>query len=192
MKRWGVDTPDMTLRPSIPVLLLYGLCFLVGWMLHRQAALLEVLRKRWRAYALCAALLSLFVLAMSGWEAGSRGLNQAGNLRGIYQIFYGAMQWCWIFAAIGLFLRFFDQESHVWRYLSDASYWIYVIHLPVVTTLQVALVRLDLSCWTKFFLCSTGAILISVVSYQLVVRSTIVGQILNGRRHPFHWLPGTV
>ena len=99
---------------------------------------------------------------------------------------------CWIFAAIGLFLRFFDRESHVWRYLSDASYWIYVIHLPVVTTLQVALVRLDLSCWTKFFLCSTGAILISVVSYQLVVRSTIVGQILNGRRHPFHWLPGTV
>ena len=40
MNYWGVDTPDKTLRPQLPVLLLYGGFFVFGWMLQRNSALL--------------------------------------------------------------------------------------------------------------------------------------------------------
>ena len=34
--------------------------------------------------------------------------------------------------SLGLFLRFVRNESAGWRYLSDSSYWVYIVHLPLV------------------------------------------------------------
>ena len=41
MEHWGMDTPDKSLVPSIPVTLVYGCFFLFGWLLHRQSSLME-------------------------------------------------------------------------------------------------------------------------------------------------------
>ena len=41
------------------------------------------------------------------------------------------------FAAMGLCLRFLSGHSPVRRYLADASYWIYILHLPLVMLAQV-------------------------------------------------------
>jgi peptidoglycan/LPS O-acetylase OafA/YrhL len=68
------------------------------------------------------------------------------------------------------------------RYAADASYWLYLVHLPIVIALQVAVSRLDWPWPVKF-----AAILVVVfpllfASYQLLVRSSFVGAVLNGRR----------
>jgi len=73
--------------------------------------------------------------------------------------------------------------------LSDSSYWLYIIHLPVVTALQVALAPVHVSCWVKFGLVCAVAIPFSLATYQYLVRPTVVGLVLNGRRYPFAWLP---
>ena len=44
--------------------------------------------------------------------------------------------WTWTFACIGAALRFCSSASPVRRYLADASYWVYLAHLPVVFFLQ--------------------------------------------------------
>lgn len=36
MRYWGMDTPDQSLRPHLPVLAVYGGFFALGWMLGRQ------------------------------------------------------------------------------------------------------------------------------------------------------------
>ena len=41
MSHWGLDTPDRSLVPHVPVLLLYGGFFSFGWLLHRLAGGVE-------------------------------------------------------------------------------------------------------------------------------------------------------
>src|SRR5690606_38591792 len=51
MRFWGMDTPDQTLMPHVPVLLIYCGCFALGWMLSRErealAAFARVSAWRW-------------------------------------------------------------------------------------------------------------------------------------------------
>jgi hypothetical protein len=60
MKSWfGADTPNASFRVSLPVLLLYGVFFVLGWLLHRQAHLLGHLVRHWRWQLGLALLLSI-------------------------------------------------------------------------------------------------------------------------------------
>ena len=63
------------------------------------------------------------------------------------------------------------------------------MHLPIVCTLQVWLSRYDFSCWAKFGATLALGTAVCVLSYHFLVRSTPIGVVLNGRRHPFRWWP---
>jgi peptidoglycan/LPS O-acetylase OafA/YrhL len=90
--------------------------------------------------------------------------------------------WAWCFALFGTATRFLSGESRVIRYLSDASYWIYLVHLPLVVALQVLVSPWALAWQVKYPLILAIAIPILLGSYQLLVRNTWVGGWLNGRR----------
>jgi peptidoglycan/LPS O-acetylase OafA/YrhL len=180
MPRWEVATPDKTFVPHPPALALYVFVFTLGWLLHRQAELLTPLRRRWGGLLAVAVVLTLVVLSLAGLQhSAPTAARRAG-----YLLCYAGMMWAWIFASLGLFLRFAAAENRWWRYLADSSYWVYIIHLPLVTALQVALSRTALPCGAKFALVAGAATVLSLASYHLLVRSTPVGQLLNGRRHP--------
>jgi len=57
----------------------------------------------------------------------------------------------------------------------------YLIHLPVVVWLQVAIAELLLHWSLKLAFISTMAIAVSLLTYDLFVRSTFIGWLLNGR-----------
>lgn len=78
--------------------------------------------------------------------------------------------------------RWLNREIGWARYLSDASYWIYLVHLPVVLWLQVKLAPLPWPNGLKFVLCAGATLAFGVVSYALCVRKTLIGALLNGRR----------
>ena len=65
----------------------------------------------------------------------------------------------------------------------------YLIHLPVPVGFEILLVSLDWPIVIKLgpTWVVVGAVL--VISFHLLVRSTPIGQRLNGRRFPFRW-PG--
>jgi glucans biosynthesis protein C len=46
MDGWGMDTPDKSLLPTIPVMLIYAGFFIFGWLLHRQAELMQHCRSQ--------------------------------------------------------------------------------------------------------------------------------------------------
>jgi peptidoglycan/LPS O-acetylase OafA/YrhL len=94
--------------------------------------------------------------------------------------------------SIGAFLTFFPGESAVGRYLADASYWPYLMHFPVVLALEDVVARWPLHWAFKFPLILTVALVLLLVSYDLVVRDGPIGALLNGRRLPRAWRPKPV
>src|SRR5262249_38278741 len=70
------------------------------------------------------------------------------------------------------------------RYMADASYWMYLVHLPLTIVFPVFLRNLPLPTVVKF-----GAVLgvttcITIITYHYWVRATAIGKVLNGRRYP--------
>jgi peptidoglycan/LPS O-acetylase OafA/YrhL len=68
------------------------------------------------------------------------------------------------------------------RYLADASYWLYLVHIPIVMALQVAVSPLDWPWPIKFATILVVALSVMLASYHLLVRYTFIGFVLNGRR----------
>ena len=78
--------------------------------------------------------------------------------------------------------RLLGSRSTALRYISDASYWIYLVHLPLLASIQILLTRLDLGVWLKFAISSLGTIAIALVVYEVGVRYTPIGTMLNGKK----------
>jgi len=87
-----------------------------------------------------------------------------------------------VFGFLGLFLRFCHQPSPTVRYLADASYWVYLIHLPIVGLLQSLLYPLAVPAVLKFLLVVAVTLAVSLVTYRYLVRYTFIGYWLNGPR----------
>ena len=101
-----------------------------------------------------------------------------------YAIGYALAGWSWTFAIVGLGLRFLSGHSARRRYLADASYWIYIAHLPLVMALQVAMSRVDWPWFVELPLVLAAAFGLLLLSYDLLVRNSVIGAWLNGRRKP--------
>jgi len=87
-----------------------------------------------------------------------------------------------VFGWLGLFVRFFNQPSARIRYVADASYWIYVTHLPLVVVLQIWWADSGMPWWIQMPLVNVVAFAVLLASYHVCVRFMWVGAWLNGRR----------
>lgn len=179
----GVPVPLMGLVPSLPSLLAFGVAFLCGWLLHRQQDNLRLLAADWPLYLAGAAACSVAALAIIGPTPHLTIVGLAAAERAFYTAAYTLGLWCWTFAALGLATRYLQAPSARWRYLADASYWMYLVHLPVVMLLQAWMLSWPLHWSIKLVLLLVlgGAILLA--SYHFAVRSTFMGVFLNGRRY---------
>ncbi|MBN2328887.1 MAG: acyltransferase family protein [Candidatus Omnitrophica bacterium] len=179
---FGVRTPNESLAPDAPVVWTYLLFFGLGWLLHRQVDLLSAFLRRWPIHLTAALILlaPLFVMF-------DRGLS-TDALYILYFSLYALDMWLWVFGFIGLFLQFCGGESRRRRYIADSSYWLYILHLPLVTWLQVQFAHLEWNWVIKFALINVITFPILFLSYHYFVRSTFIGQVLNGRKYPFQRL----
>lgn len=78
--------------------------------------------------------------------------------------------------------RYLNSRNRVMRFLSDSSYWIYIIHLPLLFAVQYKLMDKDWSLLAKYSVSVGMTVLIGLVSYALLVRWTPIGWMLNGRK----------
>jgi peptidoglycan/LPS O-acetylase OafA/YrhL len=90
--------------------------------------------------------------------------------------------WSLVFLSVGIFQKLCRRPNAVVRYVADSSYWMYLIHLPLVIWLQIAVAELPLHWFIKLAFISAITIAISLFTYDLFVRSTVLGQLLHGRR----------
>ena len=93
------------------------------------------------------------------------------------------MIWSFVFGITGLFIRYGSHYSSKLRYVSDASYWVYLIHLPLTGIIPAFLVDLNIPGSFKFFIVLVITSLICFLSYHYLVRSSFIGKFLNGRKY---------
>jgi len=159
--------------PEWIILIAYVVPFTFGWLLYHNRDLLPRFRQHTWLYV------ALTVPAWLLWAAS--GMAHLLFLRAVGN---ALLCWLWTFAWIGLFLKYLSEPRRLVRYMSDASYWLYIMHLLVVVGLQFALLPLPIPALAKIPIVLALAIAILVASYDLMVRPTWVGALLNGRRYP--------
>jgi glucan biosynthesis protein C len=180
----GIPAPLIGFVPNVPALLAYGGAFVCGWLMHRGTRVLGSLAAAWPLHLVAAIVSTAAALALVGITPRFGPVPLSDGSRATYAFAYVLAGWCWTFALVGLAVRLLSAESIRWRYLADASYWMYIVHLPIVWLLQAWMLRWPLHWSVKFVLviALTGAFLL--VTYHYLVRSTFLGVFLNGRRYP--------
>ena len=176
----GLDT-EPALLPPLRVLAAYGVFFGFGWLLYRHHDRLESLGRRHTA-ALVAGAAVTAVYAVVALQPARFDDVRVWHLTGV--ALAGLATWLLIFGMLGLFVRRMSAPRPFVRYLSDASYWMYLTHLAPVAWLPGVFAHLDLPAAIKFLLVFGTTTLVTLVTYHYIVRTTAIGELLNGRRYP--------
>lgn len=90
--------------------------------------------------------------------------------------------WLMTFGLMGLFSRFFNKERYWMRYISDSSYWLYLLHMPVMFIVQGWIQDWQLPAIVKFIFVIVVVTGFCLLTYQFMVRYTFIGTFLNGKR----------
>jgi peptidoglycan/LPS O-acetylase OafA/YrhL len=176
----SADTPvDFVPQPRI--LAYYFVFVAFGWILHRQTDLVpEFGRRLW--LPLVIAVVSLLLLKPLVEQAVTKGPPESMGLR-FAGLYLGALfGWCLVVLFLGAFVKWGDRPRAWVSYLSDASYWCYLVHLPVTVTLQILMAELPWPGLLKYAIIMTGTIAACLGSYHAIVRYTVLGAALNGPR----------
>lgn len=181
MNGWGMDTPDKSLRPHLPTLTIYGGFFALGWMFSRQRELITQFARLTPMRCMLACIGIAAILLLAGIEGDPAHPHYVAT-HVVYALGYALTMWSLVFLTIGVFRKLCPRPNAIVRYVADSSYWMYLIHLPMVVWLQVAVAELPLHWSLKLAFVSATTIAISLFTYELFVRSTFIGQVLNGRR----------
>ena len=180
MPRGNLET-SVSFIPVPRVLLIYVLFFGFGWLLYGSRKYLPYFERG--AWTQNIAAIALMPVNM--WTLGKVLSPDGGRM---YLVIAAAttslMIWWLIFGITGLFLRYFDRPSPRVRYVVDSSYWIYLIHLPFTIWVPGLLSHLALPAMVKFLLVLALCCPVWWASYDLLVRNTFIGKVLNGRRYP--------
>jgi len=179
---WGeVEQAGVSFIPKLRAVAYYGIFFAFGWWLHRRRHQLGELAHHLKSgFAL--ALLAMFIHGTIFASQPRPAQSDYLALKVASLSCAALYAWLMTFAVTGWFLRFAGQHQPWVRYLADASYWCYLVHLPLVLWLQVLVAKWSQPAWLKF----TGIMLVTMTlllaSYHGCVRYTWIGRLLNGPR----------
>lgn len=183
MKTPIVDTQIRWL-PEWHLLLYYGGFFAFGWMLYRHRDLVPAFGRRWGGALAVANLLVLPValVCLDGWLKALKVGDDVTAWRVGAFATQATYTWLMIVGLWGLFLRVFAREAAWTRYMADASYWCYLLSITPTILLQFWVRDWPLPAELKWPLVSVAVLAVLLASYELFVRYTVIGAILNGRK----------
>ncbi|WP_296177696.1 acyltransferase family protein [uncultured Brevundimonas sp.] len=182
---FGIPTPDAGLVPEAAALVGFGLAFGMGALLDRRRDLLARIAAWTPVYLGLALGAGTTALMLSGGPTPVLTPMTDPAAKAMTAAAFGVATYAAMFAVVGLALRFWSGHSAVRRYLADASYWIYIVHLPLVMAAQVVVQDWTLVWPVKLAIVVVGVTAVSLASYELMVRHGFMGRWLNGRRVPW-------
>ena len=173
------------LKPHLPSLIYFGLFFVLGYFLHFCQEMLQAFTRFMPWCALLAAVLFPLSLTLSNLDNQSRGTAIEIHLAAV--VTHGLCTWALIYAFVGSALRYFDKPSPWSLYISQSSYWVFLVHMPLVAIAAWWLVRYDISALFKFVGVVAFTTVFSFLSYHYWVQKTWVSAFLNGKRFDMQW-----
>ncbi len=171
-----------TFMPEWPRFTYYGVFFGTGILLARAGSNLQGFLEPRSGWLLVSGLPFLVLSGLLLQEYLDHGLSGPGRLA--LGVCFGLVASLWLFGLLGLALRWCPHERPLLRYLADASYWIYLVHFPLVGLVQVLLAPALLPAVAKFTIVMVVVLAIGFISYHRCIRFTLLGRFLNGTRLP--------
>jgi peptidoglycan/LPS O-acetylase OafA/YrhL len=165
---FGPDT-SFGLLPTPHLLLFYACFYFFGVSSFAAEGIETRLGERWRLLLPAAAALFVAGVATIGFRPAAAVLQPA-------------YAWAMSLGLIGLFHQVVPRPSGRIAWLADATYWMYLAHVPLVLAAQLAVREWPLPGGVKFLLILAAVTAALLVSYRWCVRPTIIGRILNGPR----------
>lgn len=173
MKSEGILT-NADWKINLPTLTTYFLFFGTGWMIYRTDTLFKLANKPLWQLGVATVLFLIFIFFPWPEEAWVFTIKQIGTA------VYGSL---FVYGFLALFLNYFNHPSQRLSYLMDASYWVYIIHLPLVALVPGLIAAWALPAGVKFLVTFAVTAVISMLSYKYFVRGTVIGMFLNGKIH---------
>jgi glucan biosynthesis protein C len=182
MRDGAIDDPSGFV-PEGKILIAYFVFFGWGWLLSRNSDLLLVLRRFPRApiFIVIGVVAALLGYSIWYWLRATGTQMILGVVASAWCLAFA--MWLFVFGFIGIFFRVLERPSPRMRYLSDSSYWLYLVHMPVLLVFQVAAAETSLPPALKALVVFAASLAILLGSYHVLVRFTWVGAILNGRKY---------
>ncbi len=165
---YGPDTA-LGILPKPHVLAYYACFFFFGVATFAAEGLDTRLGRHWKLLLPAAVVLFL---------AGIATLN----VRLLATVLQPAYAWTMSLGLIGLFHRVFAKPRPAVSWLADASYWMYLVHVPLIFATQTIVREWPLPATVKFLLILATVTAVLLVSYRWCVRYTAIGRLLNGPR----------
>lgn len=167
-------TTNSTWRINLPIFMTYFLFFEIGWVIFKTKSLekLKIYPKR----QLGLATLLFFAFIFIPWGNSAEMLFAREALSALFGTLF-------IFGFIALFMTYFNTYSRRLRYIMDASYWVYIIHIPVVAFMPGLIVNFAIPVFLKFLISLSVTMIFCFVSYHYAVRNTFIGKFLNGKTY---------
>ena len=165
--------------------LFFGVPFYLGWLIFQHPECLEQFKKV-RIYVLGVTIPAFIVFVYLSEPIGSdmiMSLHATIDLEHIIKAFlqsylalYGSM------LSLSYGKDWLSEQNSVMAYVSQSSYWVYIVHFPILLYVQVYTGNLGVHVNWQFLLSLTVTTLLSLLSYQILVRHTPIGWMLNGRK----------
>ena len=167
-----------SLLPQFWALAYYGTFFALGYLMHGHVHIVDRYG-RWAAW-LFAGSVGLYVVFLVVLEQRSPEAAGAAATWPIALLEATIGVWMTI-ACLCAGRALLDRRNGVLRYLADASYWTYLVHLPILFVIQYRLMDLALHWTAKFGLSVLLTMAACLLAYHFLVRSTVLGRVLGGR-----------
>ena len=168
---------------SLVMTLFYFVFFGMGWLLYLNHQLLPgFVKGAWLNFAF--GILASFALLACYATLQPRGLLGSTPVILLVALLNGLTSWLMFFGLLGLFLRYLDKPSARVRYVVDASYWVYLVHFPLAILIPGLMKQFDLNAaLIKMPIALVTILIVCFISYDLLVRNSLIGKVLNGRRY---------
>lgn len=173
------------IKPHPPSLLYYGSFFVLGYFFHHYRDFLQALARGVPAWAAFSAVLFPLALYASHLDNAVRGTDPVLHAGAV--LANGFCSWSIIYLFIGGALRWFDRESPWIQYVSQSSYWVFLVHMPLVNLAGWWLVRYDMPAPLKFLLVCAFTAAFAFVTFHYWVQKTWLSSFLHGKRFDLKW-----
>jgi len=175
----------MYFKPHAPSLVYYGSFFVFGYVFHYHRDFLQVAARNVGYWAALGMILFPLAMYASHIDNGTRGASFALHLGAV--LANALCTWTLIYLLVGCAQRFFDRDSPWIVYVSQSSYWVFLVHLPLVSLAGWWLVQFDLPAMLKFLLVCGFTAVVSVLTFHHWVQKSWVSVFLHGRRFDLNW-----
>lgn len=163
----------------------YGLFYLAGWQWFGNEDCLDSwARRKWYWLGLSVLLFIPYYLLLPPLDLAAvlQKISVVNSQTVFVSILAAYLSALLTLLALVFGRDFLNRRSGVLRFIADSSYWVYLVHLPVVVFLPTLLIPLPWPAELKLLLVLVATLVACWTTYLVFVRYTPLGWMLHGKR----------